>query len=134
MIQNKLSHDDGIDFLGSLVVPGQRNFKVIGQCKDEKKRASSSYVREMTGVLSNLGGDAVGMLMHSKGFSENCVQAANLSHAPLILITFNEENGIETIVMNASIHRWIPKLNVGFVLNSIKRKPFLMHKKTVLLQ
>lgn len=148
IMANKSSKDDGMDLLGRWTFPKRRIvFEVVAQCKDEQKKCSSSHVRELGGIVSGILGHEtdvdyedrhetnrlVGMLLHSKGFSEASVQAATLCKAPLMLVTLNEEEGLQSIYLNDVLKRDFP-LNVGFALGQKSpRKSILLYKATKIL-
>lgn len=119
------SGDDGIDLQGWWWLPSQlklkrrlesgtdhQRFRVLAQCKAEKKTFGSKYVREMEGVLSRFmhtkpppAFPFVALLISESAFTPPTLKRAMSSTVPFLLIHLppNEYNTIGSALWNPAL-------------------------------
>jgi len=103
---SKQSHDQGIDFVGSLIVSHWKNLNVpiLGQCKRESKPIGVKYVRQLQGTLSQFNNEQfdtnytqvnnkyIGVLISNSGYSIYAVRLAQQCSDGIILCTLNDDD------------------------------------------
>src|SRR5690606_38382091 len=109
----KSSHDEGIDFIGKLLL-NDSTVPIVGQCKRERKPSGAKYIRELEGVLSHQQKDeifAVGVFVSYSGFTRHALRHMLQSPFPLMLCKI--ENGeIVYLLMNDQGKKFLPSLHV----------------------
>ncbi len=113
--------DKGVDFFGTWTLPPPGGaVSIIGQCKNHARKAGPGEVREFGSVVT---ADAIGLLVHTSGFSRECVAAASngLAQASppcLALLHLHADSGaLLSVHLNAALKRRFPSLAVGRVLS-----------------
>ncbi|KAJ3226339.1 hypothetical protein HK099_005047 [Clydaea vesicula] len=83
--------DNGVDLTGFWNLKKKLNFPVVVQCKREKKKIGTNYLRELEGVLSRRERKgSLGFLVSSEGFTSKSVTHFNSSILPLFLVHLKE--------------------------------------------
>jgi hypothetical protein len=111
---SKKSHDQGVDFHGSILVSKVHNraVPVLGQCKHESKPIGVNYIRELQGTLSQFNNRVtevsldnfqpyVGLFMSSSGYTPFAERLAQQCSDGIVLcVTSDDAKSILQFTMN----------------------------------
>ncbi|KAG5440176.1 hypothetical protein PCANB_001745 [Pneumocystis canis] len=113
------TNDHGIDLRGIWyygIGKTKYLYPVIVQCKNEQKRMSSKYVREMEGVLSNENHNILG-LISCRGFTQMALKQllkSSKAMAICVILPKEEEGYFQQFIWNIKAGELIKGLGVQF--------------------
>ncbi|KTW30236.1 hypothetical protein T552_00714 [Pneumocystis carinii B80] len=112
-------NDEGIDLRGYWYYEREKKkykLPVIVQCKNEKKKIGSRYIREMNGVLSGENEGILGLISCS-GYTEMArkqLLKASKAMGICIILSENGEGSLKKFIWNMEASRLIQALGVEF--------------------
>jgi hypothetical protein len=126
----KSSYDHGIDFYGDWEL--EKNYKILGQCKKEKKNIGEKYIRELLGVINNFkkyenNNLFIGIFVSDSNYTKNALSLLKQTNIPLIFIKI-DENKIVYLLMNDTAKKYL-SLNIGIFYNNENKKILYIYKR-----
>jgi hypothetical protein len=107
------ANDGGIDIRGIFLYHTNPNF--IVQCKNESKKTSSLYFRELEGVLIREQGNTIGIMATANEWSKPALNRFQFSQFPIMGMVFSDnsiEFRIQKVLLNLKLQTLYPWITV----------------------